>query len=181
MHDTAMASGEEFFRYYGTRLSRILDVGSADVNGTLRPVAPTGSTYVGIDLTDGPGVDVPLRDPYKFPFLDSSFDLIVSSSCFEHDPMFWLTFLEMCRVRAPDGYIYLSAPANGPYHGHPGDCWRFYADSGKALVEWAKRNKHDISLLESFHIPPRHDIWIDYVAIFGKSLPPSGGIRHLFT
>lgn len=168
MHDTAMAIGSTFFRVYGSPGCRILDVGSYDVNGTLRLVAPVASHYVGVDIQPGPGVNVVLTDPYKFPFDSRSFDLVVSTSCFEHDPMFWLTFLEMARVMRDDGAMYINAPSNGPYHGYPMDCWRFYSDAPVGLVEWARRNGQSISSVESFTGPLSRDGWIDSVMVFRR-------------
>jgi SAM-dependent methyltransferase len=175
MHDTAMRTGAAFFESYGKLFANpsILDVGSMDVNGTLRSVAPEGSSYTGIDLSSGPSVDRVVAAGETFPFADESFDLAVSTSCFEHDPMFWVTFVEMARVTRPGGFLYISAPSNGPYHGYPGDCWRFYADAAVALATWAKRNDQPIELIETFMMPPQNDIWIDNVMIFGKAPVPT--------
>ena len=143
-----------------------------DVNGTLRSFAPEDSEYIGVDLQSGPGVDVVLPSPVWFPF-NMEFDLIVSTSCFEHDPMFWVTFKEMIRVLKPSGFIYISAPSNGPYHGYPGDCWRFYPDSAKALETWSHLCGYPVTLVETFLVPPRRDIWTDNVMIFGKPPVPT--------
>jgi hypothetical protein len=109
---------------------------------------------------------------------DASFDLVISTSSLEHDPMFWLTFAEMARVVKPGGFVYISAPANGPYHGHPGDCWRFYADAPKALADWATHSGHTLELVEAFMMPPISDVWIDCVAVFGK--PPVPKRERIF-
>ena len=143
-----------------------------DVNGTLRSFAPADSEYIGVDLQSGPGVDVVLPNPVWFPF-NMEFDLIVSTSCFEHDPMFWVTFKEMIKVLKPGGFIYLSAPSNGPYHGYPGDCWRFYPDAAKALETWSYLCGYPVTLVETFLVPPRRDIWTDNVMIFGKPPVPT--------
>jgi SAM-dependent methyltransferase len=170
MHDTAAAFGAAFFRCYTDKIeaARILEVGAGDVNGTLRGCAPFGSTYTGIDLASGPGVDVVLNDPHAFPFDGASFDAVVSSSCLEHDPMFWLSFAEMCRVVREGGFVYLNAPSNGKFHRHPTDNWRFYPDAGLALAAWGRRNGHDIHLVESFVGRRREVFWNDCVMVFGK-------------
>ena len=99
MHDTAHAIGRLFFEtYFPGRAIAVLDIGSQSVNGSLRDCAPAGSSYTGVDLGAGPGVDVVLDKPPHLPFFDQSFDAVVSSSAFEHDPAFWLTFTEMLRV-----------------------------------------------------------------------------------
>src|SRR6266481_4259011 len=151
MHDTAYQIGRLFFEsYFDGQAPSVLDVGSRDINGTLRACAPPGTKYVGVDLESGAGVDVVLKDPNKLPFEPNSFDATVSSSCFEHDQMFWLTFLEMARVTKHGGFIYINAPSNGFYHSYPYDNWRFYPDSGLALTEWAKTDGLRLQLIESF-------------------------------
>jgi SAM-dependent methyltransferase/uncharacterized coiled-coil protein SlyX len=169
MHDTAYEIGGKFIRtYWRSQFRSILDVGSRNLNGTLRDFCPEGARYVGVDIEDGAGVDAVLEDPSRFPFEDESFDLVVSTSCFEHDRMFWLTFLEICRVLKTGGFIYLNAPSNGQYHSYPYDNWRFYPDAGYALEAWAKKNGYSVSLVESFVGRRKQDIWNDFVAVFGK-------------
>lgn len=169
MHDSAKNIGKSFFDIYiSHRTRKILGVGSMDINGTLREDCPQDIEYVGIDLAPGPGVDIVLSDQYSFPFRDTSFDMIVSTSCLEHDQMFWLTFSEMCRVLIPGGYIYINAPSNGIYHAYPHDCWRFYPDAGLALEAWANRSGQQIRLVESFTARQDADIWNDFVSIFIK-------------
>src|SRR6266566_6402766 len=174
MHDTAAAFGSAFFRCYADAFDGacILEVGSGDVNGTLRGCAPNDSKYTGIDLAAGPGVDVVLSDPYVYPFEPDTYDFIVSSSCLEHDQMFWLSFAEMCRVLRPGGFIYLNVPSNGLFHRYPTDNWRFYPDSGLALAAWGRRNGHTIQLVESLIGRRRRDIWNDCVMVFGKDETP---------
>ena len=99
----------------------------------------------GIDISDpkyaGKNVDVIMVEQYKYPFADESIDVVVSTSCFEHDVMFWLSFKEMVRVSKNDGLIYLNTPSVGDYHAHPYDCWRFMKDSYMALSKWQPEAK----------------------------------------
>ncbi len=171
MHLSALNIGRAFFEVYAQPESRILDVGSYDVNGTLRPVAPAGAPYTGIDLSAGPGVDLVLEDARRYPFPNDSFDLVVSTSCFEHDPMFWVSFLEMNRVLRPGGHMYINAPSNGGYHAYPRDNWRFYPDAGLALQDWGRLMGQAVTLVESF-IAPQQDAWFnDCVMVFAKGEP----------
>lgn len=168
-----MFNGERFFLNYcaaGITEKKVLDVGSYDVNGTLRSVFKDAQ-YVGMDMTEGPGVDV-VGVASAIPFPDAHFDVVVSSSCFEHDDMFWVSFLEMLRVLKPGGVMYINAPSNGPYHGWPGDSWRFYADSWKALEKWGRRNGVDVELVESYISGPEGNEeewpWEDSIGIYRK-------------
>ena len=171
MHSTAMQNCQSFFDAYAAPLTsrqhvKVVEIGSQNVNGTLRDTCPSQFEYIGVDFQDAKGVDLVLQDPYVLPFEDESVDVVLSSSCFEHSEMFWLVFLEIMRVLKPSGLFYLNAPSTGSFHRYPVDCWRFYPDSGMALVNWAKRNKINAAMLESYTQKSRD--WQDYVAIFLK-------------
>jgi SAM-dependent methyltransferase len=145
-----------------------VDIGAQDVNGSLRAVCPPHFSYLGVDFVAGNGVDLILEDPYTLPFADRSVDIVVSSSCFEHSELFWLLYLEIIRVLKAPGLFYLNAPSNGELHRYPLDCWRFYPDSARALVTWAKRNGYPVDLLESYTSKQIGDVWNDFVAVFLK-------------
>ena len=173
MHDTAIENGRAFFETYvapGAQ-PRVLDIGALDVNGSLRSVCPGEAEYIGVDFAEGPGVDVVLKDPYRLPFPHEHADIVVTSSCFEHSELFWLLFLELLRVLRPHGLLYLNAPSNGAFHRYPVDCWRFYPDSGRALVTWARRCGQNPALLESYvsgQSPHNPWGWNDFVGVFVK-------------
>ena len=171
MHPTAMENCSRFFAAYSAYFLRkqgvkVIEIGSQDVNGSLRSSCPAEFEYVGLDFQDAKGVDIILQDPYSLPFEDESIDIVLSSSCFEHSDMFWLVFLEVMRVLKPDGLFYLNVPSSGQYHRFPMDCWRFYPDSGLALVKWGQRNKVNTTLLESY--VQTGGGWKDFVAVFLK-------------
>lgn len=173
MHPTAMSNCQSFFDAYASSFTsepkvKIVEIGSQDVNGSLRSTAPPQFDYVGVDFVAGKGVDVILTDPYVLPFENGSVDIVLSSSCFEHSEMFWLSYLEIMRVLKPGGLFYLNVPSNGDFHRWPVDCWRFYPDSGRALVTWAKRNQMNAALLESYTSAQVGDIWNDFVAVFAR-------------
>jgi len=180
MHNSALKTAKLFFDNYCPRDKQIFigEIGSQIYRTeicpqTLRDVAPKNSVYVGMDFDQGEGVDVILEDPYKFPFEDNTFDVLVTSSCFEHSEMFWVSFLESMRVLKPNGVMYCNAPSsNMPYHKFPVDCWRFFPDSGKALEKWGNHSGYNVKLLESYIVKPnyqQHDDHIaDWVAIFVK-------------
>jgi SAM-dependent methyltransferase len=174
MHDTAMISGALFGKIYGKEGMKVLDVGGQNINGSLRQPFEDllKIKYTSLDIEEHPSVDIVMNPGDVFPFEDESFDLIVSTSCFEHDPCFWMTFREMCRIIKKGGYIYVNAPSNGPYHGHPGDNWRFYSDAGQALAYWSGRTidgtSYPVKLEETFHVLPYRDIWIDFVSVWKR-------------
>ena len=170
MHDTAMEYGGKFFDTYlkNTKDLTIVDIGSQNVNGSLRSVAPQNNKYIGVDFVKGNGVDIVITDPYSLPFENESVDVIVSSSCFEHSEFFWLIFNESLRILKSTGLLYINVPSNGQVHRFPVDCWRFFPDSGLALQNWGKRSGYNCVLLESFIGIKNTDIWNDFVGIFAK-------------
>jgi SAM-dependent methyltransferase len=171
MHPTALSNADYFFKTYFNKdkvKPRIVEIGSQDVNGSIKSVCPAEVEYIGVDFIGGKGVDVVLDDPYKLPFEDGSIDYCLSSSVFEHSEMFWILFIEILRVLKSDGLFYLNVPSNGAFHRYPVDCWRFYPDSGVALVNWAKRSNINSALLESYISYQKNDIWNDFVAVFIK-------------
>lgn len=173
MHKTAYNNAQQFYNKYcsNQNFTNVLDVGSWDGgNGSLRGIFGH-LQYTGIDVQLGPNVDVTYSE--QFPFDNNSFDIIISSSCFEHVEFFWDLFLEMSRVLKSGGYMYICAPSSGPYH--PQNCvsdsWRFYPDSWRSLVRYANKKQFPISLVESYidksYLPPDEN-WIDSVGIFVK-------------
>ena len=134
--------------------------------------------YLGADLEPAGGVDVVVHASSGLPFADQTFDLVIASSVFEHDPWFWKTFLEVARVTRDGGIIYLNVPSNGAVHRYPYDCWRFYPDAGEALSSWAVHNGYDIQRLESFISDRKADMWNDFSVIFcrGQNKRFKGGL-----
>lgn len=171
MHPTAMQNCQSFFDAYAPSIAsrkhvKVIEIGSQNVNGTLRDTCPSHFEYIGVDFQNAKGVDLVLQDPYVLPCESESVDVVLSSSCFEHSEMFWLLYLEVLRVLKPNGLFYLNAPSAGSFHRYPVDCWRFFPDSGMALVNWAKKNGTNAAMLESYTQISLD--WQDYVAIFLK-------------
>jgi SAM-dependent methyltransferase len=61
--------------------AKVLEVGSRDINGSIRPLFD-GSDYTGLDITEGPGVDVvgDVKDH------SGKYDVVVSCEVLEHHP-----------------------------------------------------------------------------------------------
>jgi lipopolysaccharide biosynthesis protein/SAM-dependent methyltransferase len=178
MHKSALKYGEVFFSTYLNRVDahqlKIVEIGSQDINGSLRQFSPVNAIYVGVDFVPGPGVDVLISDPYQLPFELDSIDAVVCSSVLEHSEFFWVLFIECLRILKPSGLLYINAPSNGKVHRYPIDGWRFYPDAGHSLVKWAKNQGKSALLLESFIAPKlgpidEEGMWNDFVAVFLKN------------
>lgn len=167
MHPSAMQGAKDFFQKYANEFVEptIVEIGSQNVNGSIKEVAPP-SKYIGLDFQKANGVDIVLDDPYKFPLEDGMADIVVTSSCFEHSEMFWLTFLEAVRILKTNGLFYINAPSAGDYHAYPVDCWRFYPDAAGALATWAKYNKYNLTVEYSTILDSN---WKDFVVVYRKN------------
>ena len=172
MHYTSLKSGQAFSNSYEIQNGLVIDLGGRNVNGSLRSFfEEKGMTFICIDMEADKSVDIVIPPGEKLPFEDGSVDLIVSTSCFEHDPCFWLTFKEMTRIIKPSGYIYINAPTSGPYHTYPGDNWRFYSDAGQALAFWSGKQMsnetiYPVKVVETFNILGQE--WNDFVCVWKR-------------
>lgn len=117
----------------------VLDVGSLDINGTVRDLF-TGGSYLGVDVAEGAGVDL-VGFGQSLDFEDGSFDVCLSAECFEHNPEWVATFANM--VRMCSGLVLMSCATTGrEEHGtsrcHPGSSplsvglWDYYRNLTEA-------------------------------------------------
>jgi len=89
----------------------ILEIGSYDVNGSIRQYF-TSANYVGVDLTEGPGVDI-VCEGDKLSHPDENYELTVSCECFEHNPQWSETFVNMYRMTKPGGILIFTCATTG--------------------------------------------------------------------
>lgn len=104
----------------------VLEVGSYDVNGSLRPMveAMEPSFYLGVDVREGPGVDELARaeDVWQRPgWLN-----VICTETLEHVENWAGALLSMQMAVHPGGWLFLSTCVPGfPRHEYPDDFWRF--------------------------------------------------------
>ena len=126
--------------------SDVLDVGSRDVNGNYRNfILACGATYTGLDIVDGPNVDIVTEDPHRFPFEDEQFDAVISGATMEHVTAIWLWVPELVRVLKPGGLLAILTHTSWPEHKFPVDCWRIMPDGMRYLFDLT-------GALEDYHI-----------------------------
>jgi SAM-dependent methyltransferase len=91
--------------------ARVLEIGSLDINGTIRNRFE-GCQYTGLDVAEGPGVDVACQgQDYDAP--DASFDTVISCEVMEHNPAWRETFRNMVRLCRPDGLVVMTCATWG--------------------------------------------------------------------
>lgn len=108
---------------------KVIDVGSCDINGSLRGVltAMNPSSYLGCDIVPGYGVDIicPAEKLAEF-FMPEYFDVVVSTEMLEHVQNWKQAIQNMKHVCKIGGYILITTRSKGfGKHNHPYDFWRF--------------------------------------------------------
>lgn len=118
-----LAHAEQVLRSLGS-VRETIEFGSYDVNGSFRPIVKSlfpDSTYTGIDIRPGPGVDV-VADMTQFP--NASADLVICTETLEHVQDWKAAVRTLKAVAQP--WLVVSVPKPGcPRHDYPGDYWRW--------------------------------------------------------
>jgi SAM-dependent methyltransferase len=94
----------------------VLDVGSGDINGNNKFLFEN-CEYNGNDVIQAPNVTI-VSKTKDLPFKDNTFDTIVSTECFEHDPEYKESIIKIYKMLKPNGLFCFSCASTGrPEHG----------------------------------------------------------------
>jgi SAM-dependent methyltransferase len=107
----------------------ILEIGSRNVNGTIRPYVESRDprTYVGVDKEDGPSVDkIVDANNVVDEFGQESFDIVITTEMLEHINNWECVISNIKRVCKSGGLIVITTRSKGfEYHAYPDDYWRY--------------------------------------------------------
>jgi SAM-dependent methyltransferase len=116
---------------------KIIEVGSYDINGSLRNIYETWNPkeYIGVDIEPGPGVDIVCSaEDIIDKFGENSFDIVISTELLEHIKSWRMIISNLKNICKPNGIIIITTRSKGfPYHGYPYDFWRFELDDVKQI------------------------------------------------
>lgn len=137
MHQAAYSYVESVVPQLPVAGARVLEIGSFNVNGSVRPLFSAGAAYVGIDRQPGYGVDV-AADARAYDG-GETFDIAITTEALEHDaePEHIIT----CAWRAlrPGGWIVITCAGEGrtPHgcDGGPLPPWEAYQNVTRAHME----------------------------------------------
>lgn len=97
----------------------VVELGSCNVNGTIRPLFREARSYLGVDVRPGPDVD--LVDDATYHGADASYDIVVSCEMLEHAPHPKAIIRNCYRILRPGGYLLLTAASeHRAPHGNDG-------------------------------------------------------------
>lgn len=119
----------------GRFITRVLDIGSYDVNGSVRDIFDkSGIPYTGLDARPGPNVDV-VCTSQNIPEGLGLFNCVTCLEMLEHDPDPFGTIAAIHGSMSGGGILIITVPGIGfPKHEFPSDYWRFTAEGIKVLI-----------------------------------------------
>lgn len=137
MHDSVMTFGKAVLTAADIQGKRVVEVGSMNVNGSLRVHVESlrPSSYIGVDFIAGAGVDVVCdANDLKKRYGKNFFDVVISTEMLEHSKDWRATIGVMKRILVPGGLLMLTARGPGfPLHGYPHDWNRFTVNDTRRI------------------------------------------------
>jgi len=110
-------------------MSDVIDVGSRDVNGSLKKIILEKKPfdYLGVDIQAGKNVDQLFDITKKIPSrFYEAFEVVLCFETIEHVKNWRKAINNLKRLVAPRGVLLLSTRSKGfPKHNYPYDFWRF--------------------------------------------------------
>jgi SAM-dependent methyltransferase len=128
MHESVMNFVRQALTVDEVAGKSVLEVGSYNVNGSVRsviePLRP--AEYIGVDMRPGPDVDLVMSAAELTKFFGVQFDVVVSAEMLEHAEDWRAAVRSMKGVLKPGGVLLLTTRSKGfPLHEYPSDFWRF--------------------------------------------------------
>lgn len=120
MHDAVTEWVSRCIKDVDLSTAHVLEVGSYNVNGSLRPLFDGCRSYYGIDIRPGPGVDMVVNAAWWYT--SRRWDIVVCTEVLEHTKE-WRQIVQTCCLHTKmDGLVIVTCAGEGraPHgaHGH---------------------------------------------------------------
>ena len=150
---------------------RVLDVGSGDINGN-NLFLFENCEYDGNDVIQAYNLTI-VSKTKDLPFENNTFDTIISTECFEHDPEYKESFVKIYNMLKPDGlFFFTCASTNRPEHGtrrtSPQDSYGTIGNL-QDMSDYYK-NLTEIDLNEALSLNNLFSVWDTYYNNMSKDL-----------
>jgi SAM-dependent methyltransferase len=160
---------EIFIDYFINK--RVLDVGSGDINGN-NLFLFEDCNYDGNDVISANNVTI-VSKTKDLPFEESTFDTIISTECFEHDPEYGDSLNKIYEMLKPNGlFLFTCASTGRPEHGTRrtsiGDSYGTIGNL-EDMVDYYK-NLTEMDLNEVLHLNSKFTVWDTYYNTESKDL-----------
>lgn len=149
----------------------VLDVGSGDINGN-NSFLFENCQYNGNDVIQAKNVTI-VSKTKDLPFKNNTFDTIISTECFEHDPEYKDSFIKIYNILKPDGLFCFTCASTGrPEHGtrkRSPNCSYGTIGNLEDMVDYYK-NLTEIDLNEVLELNNLFSVWDTYYNYISKDL-----------
>jgi SAM-dependent methyltransferase len=116
---------------------RVIEVGSCDVNGSLKALVTLFEPieYIGVDIEKGFNVDIVCNaQNLAKKFGKESFDVVISTEMIEHIADWKKVISNFKKICKPQGIILITTRSYGfGYHAYPCDFWRYEVEDMKNI------------------------------------------------
>jgi len=139
MHASVMDFVERVLPTEKIKGAKVLEVGSHNINGSVRPfIEQYGpEMYIGVDMQKGPGVDLVANCERLVKNMGGdAWDIVVSTEMLAHVDNWRICMRQMTWAVAPGGLFLLTTRSPGfPYQPFPVDNWRFTTNDMERIIE----------------------------------------------
>jgi len=150
---------------------RVLDVGSGDINGNNRFLFEN-CEYHGNDVIQANNVTI-VSKTKDLPFIDNTFDTIISTECFEHDPEYKESLIKIYNMLKPDGlFCFTCASTDRLEHGtrRTSPCCSYGTIGNLPDMSDYYKNLTEIDINEGLNLNELFSVWDTYYNTESKDL-----------
>jgi SAM-dependent methyltransferase len=150
---------------------RVLDVGSGDINGNNRFLFEN-CQYDGNDVVPARNVTI-VSKTKDLPFMPNTFDTILSTECFEHDPEYKESFLKIYDMLKPGGLFCFTCASTGrAEHGtrRTSPCDSYGTIGGVEEMSDYYKNLTELDVNDVLSFNDRFEGWDTYYNHWSKDL-----------
>jgi len=128
-NESCLDFGKKSLKEEYIRDKSVIEVGSIDINGSLRPFVELFKPreYIGVDIQMGPGVDqICEAENLISKFGCNRFDVLICTEVLEHVRDWREVVHNLKQIIKPSGILLITTRSKGfHYHGFPFDFWRY--------------------------------------------------------